>query len=1082
MADNNAIPRTRYRPSQARPGTFEQLRQYVWQELQHIGFAINNTDDTVQADECCLDLCDGITNPVTEPCVVTLPEGPLQSELLVEGAAEYDGGANVQPSSAGIFGVEGNHICAWLESKDGGTPGLYTSTDGGDSWSDVVFLPRPTEVQFSTRPFKPWEFYRASDGWWLYSYWSDNRESCRYFSSDNTNWSDYPWPPFNPGTTYASNQFSPRAFAPDGANFIHVTRFVESPDGGSSNWLAVTRRDLGTGDAVNVTPLELEANGGSPPVRMSNGWAFIIQSTTGESEQPIYHVDNNLNVISKTEKSAQSYVSVLSNDNDTMFWTVLESSSVHYWKTDGSVGSTTLPGAYGGTYTSLHIAKKPYMWLAISSNNTPTARLFASLDQGVTWTDSYVTLTLSSDVHASNFRNLQAGPDEFWFFTFKSQDTRFQRVDRFVYETTTGDCWLDGTAGPQDGDILEYYPATGEWCTGRRTRMIPEGYTPGASYQRGDEVSNGVQISEALIDGATESPYIAPDGDPFYVYAGTPTTVSPTAKQVIFGNRWQTGRSGYLAGYRLYTQPGYRYVVYTVADPLGTPILSTVQDLTGSADGWVDLAIDPTTVVAGEAFDLVAVVTQPDLDPSVVVQADYDYQTPNNARDPLDGEVVHADRDMGVLYVSKTDNGGGTPDLTFLTVGDTISALAVTWAIQSITDSGSFWAYEIAPVTQGTPDGVTQFSFEGVAPVVTTVHHDPDYWTNNPPELGAVQGLYGADTPYPSIVPNGTYYAVEPQFQYSYVPTEWKVKVVADGTGTGGDGGSGTGVTARSYRFWRIVNATAALPGPDGVSLDEIELFATNVSGGDSNVAMSSTVTGTTQDAGNPLDHLVDGIVNDAPAEVFWSADTVADPAFNITFDFGDAPQAITSLRMYVASATLQGHFATFEVESSDDGVEWLRTYYVSYQYVDGALPDPGEGNFYDVWTERYWLETTYPAAATGGGGWWNFVFPERDADFTAVAGDMYFINNTGTITVTLPATPNLGDKVGLTKTVSDFNTVLVDLNGQLAYGINYYDPRVPEFVPGTSGAWRFGVSFIYTGAARGWVAFDDVGQPNIVG
>ena len=44
-----------------------------------------------------------------------------------------------------------------------------------------------------------------------------------------------------------------------------------------------------------------------------------------------------------------------------------------------------------------------------------------------------------------------------------------------------------------------------------------------------------MQISECIVDGATETPYIVPEGDPEYVYFGTQTNTTVTAKQVSDG-------------------------------------------------------------------------------------------------------------------------------------------------------------------------------------------------------------------------------------------------------------------------------------------------------------------------------------------------------------------------------------------------------------------------------------------------------------------------------------------------------------------------------------------------------------------
>ena len=59
--------------------------------------------------------------------------------------------------------------------------------------------------------------------------------------------------------------------------------------------------------------------------------------------------------------------------------------------------------------------------------------------------------------------------------------------------------------------------------------------------------------------------------------------------------------------------------------------------------------------------------------------------------------------------------------------------------------------------------------------------------------------------------------------------------------------------------------------------------------------------------------------------------------------------------------------------------------------------------------------------ASEGGGGgepaapYWNFVTTEKTANWTAVAGDFYFGDlSSSNLTMTLPASPSVGDRVGV--------------------------------------------------------------------
>jgi len=117
--------------------------------------------------------------------------------------------------------------------------------------------------------------------------------------------------------------------------------------------------------------------------------------------------------------------------------------------------------------------------------------------------------------------------------------------------------------------------------------------------------------------------------------------------------------------------------------------------------------------------------------------------------------------------------------------------------------------------------------------------------------------------------------------------------------------------------------------------------------------------------------------------------------------------------------------------------------------------------------------------AAEGGGGeatpYWTFVLPEKTASFNAVAGSFYIIDTnaaSGDVTMTLPATPASGDRVGYAvRWYNIARDVIIDggsngiFMGAWASGQTTSQPTLSE------GWW--GYSMIYDGTR--WVSYDSL-------
>ena len=99
--------------------------------------------------------------------------------------------------------------------------------------------------------------------------------------------------------------------------------------------------------------------------------------------------------------------------------------------------------------------------------------------------------------------------------------------------------------------------------------------------------------------------------------------------------------------------------------------------------------------------------------------------------------------------------------------------------------------------------------------------------------------------------------------------------------------------------------------------------------------------------------------------------------------------------------------------------------------------------------------------AAVSGGTDWQAV---KTSDFTAVAGEGYFINSTsGTVTMTLPASPSIGDEVAFIDYAGTFdsNTMTVGRNSEKINGAT---------ADLTVSVERAANTLVYTDGTQGWL------------
>jgi hypothetical protein len=268
-------------------------------------------------------------------------------------------------------------------------------------------------------------------------------------------------------------------------------------------------------------------------------------------------------------------------------------------------------------------------------------------------------------------------------------------------------------------------------------------------------------------------------GEVFTVYQGAGLNETPTlAKQIIFGNRYTVTINAFAVGYRVDVVAGNVYTVFTVFDPLGTPIVRQELIFTAEITGWREVAIQAEIIKIGSVFDLVCVVQEPDPTPTTFT-GDWNYTTPQNSVPPAVGVIVQARGNPQLLQVNTTDFNGGdrTAELATLTVGDQIDGANSSWAIQAITDNTTWFDFTVAPASIGAPLGVQLFTFETVVPTPITTGEDLDYWLTS---IFNGQGLWIADGDYDSIVPNDSAYGTDVFIQQADISDDWDLMSISN--------------------------------------------------------------------------------------------------------------------------------------------------------------------------------------------------------------------------------------------------------------------------------------------------------------
>jgi len=281
-------------------------------------------------------------------------------------------------------------------------------------------------------------------------------------------------------------------------------------------------------------------------------------------------------------------------------------------------------------------------------------------------------------------------------------------------------------------------------------------------------MDDGWQMIALNVTNDKAAPY--PIGEAVYLYDGTLTTTSITAKQVIFGTRYTVDQGGYTLGYIIDTVIDNRYQVFLVTDPLGNKVTTLLFDFIATQTGGTEFATNKRIILAGTIFDILAITNEPDATPTVW-SGNWEYVTPNNITPVANGQISHANKQLDVLDIATEDADGidQRSKLVALNIGDIIEGAGVRWAIQQILDNGTYFSFAISPATQGSPTGIQAFNFETVTATPITYGFDTDYWLGD-----SNQGLFIADGDYNDIVPNDNAYGIDVKVQSAQVSQNWK--------------------------------------------------------------------------------------------------------------------------------------------------------------------------------------------------------------------------------------------------------------------------------------------------------------------
>ena len=352
-------------------------------------------------------------------------------------------------------------------------------------------------------------------------------------------------------------------------------------------------------------------------------------------------------------------------------------------------------------------------------------------------------------------------------------------------DQATINAYLEGTAAaPQGDDEVLQYEFTGYTATTKvdiEGRVNWENVWTGGTHVANDMVTDN---GWTMVANKTTTDRPAPQavGDEQYLYYPLiPSGTSTSAKQIVFGMQYSGDSAYWLNGYRIYVTAGNSYEIITVEDPQGHNEVTFVNTFTAEVTGWRTFGLIPKPVASGTTYQILAIVHEPDPTP-ITLTYNYDYIKPNNIEIPTSGQITHAGKDLSSLLINKTDDDSvdRSVTLTGLTTGDFISIGFTTWAIQLVSDEGSYIDYTIAPARQSISSGVVPVDFETTIASTLSYSKDLNYWSGST----TVKGVIGINTGWEDATLDDSQYGVDILVQNAYVSPDWDF-VTSNDSGNG---------------------------------------------------------------------------------------------------------------------------------------------------------------------------------------------------------------------------------------------------------------------------------------------------------
>lgn len=316
------------------------------------------------------------------------------------------------------------------------------------------------------------------------------------------------------------------------------------------------------------------------------------------------------------------------------------------------------------------------------------------------------------------------------------------------------------------------------------TMFYAEDYVEGATYTKGKVVKYGNWLSIYTTESdAHPAPETTGPVESVYSDDTNMTDVPITAAYLLFGMRYTAQDIGFLVGFEVNVVAGNSYVIYYNENPGAQSTLKTlVTVLSAQHSGWQTFTFHPKLYPAGTVLDVVVSCREVDPVPTVYT-ANYDYQIPATFSAPLDGQIIHAKNDPNIMYIAKIDNDAidqyqSGYALYDLGIGSHISIGGMKWAVQGVTDSGTYLTIYVAPGVRVSTAGVYNCSFEDPNTTTLTYHEETGIYAGN----ANIRGLFIADGNYTNIVENDNQYGVNILFQPAYMTDDCEILAY-----TGGD-------------------------------------------------------------------------------------------------------------------------------------------------------------------------------------------------------------------------------------------------------------------------------------------------------